>query len=82
MKNELEDYLDVYNFENFTPDEYIINLERLDIISHEQLVGGLVYYSQKSYGKHTVIQWDGYKGEYLLELDGDRFWSNPFNINL
>lgn len=72
--------IDVNNFENYTLDDYRNNLLRLNIKTHTSLVGENVYYSQKIYGEHKVIKWDENRGEYLLELDGQRFWSNPFRI--
>jgi hypothetical protein len=73
---------DVNNFENFTIDEYLSNLSRLGINRHSSLVGQMVYYSQKSYGKHMVLKWDSDRAEFLLDIDGQRFWSNPFRIHL
>lgn len=69
------------NFENFTQAEYIENLARLGIVNHTSLVGTQVYYVLKQYGKHTVLKWDAVKAEYLLDLDGQKFWSNPFRIH-
>jgi hypothetical protein len=74
--------VDVKNFENFTLEEYVNNLIRLNVNNHESLVGSVVYYSKKSYGKHTIVSWDENRGEFLLDLDGDKFWSNPFRIHL
>jgi hypothetical protein len=68
------------NFENFTADEYRNNLLRLGAVSHSSLIGAKVYYSKKIYGLHTIVKWDNKTAEFLLELDGDRFWSNPFRI--
>lgn len=72
--------LDVNNFENYTADEYRDNLLRLGAVSHNSLVGKTVYYSKKAYGEHKVVKWDADKAEFLLDLDGQRFWSNPFRI--
>jgi hypothetical protein len=72
--------LDVNNFENYTIEEYINNLSRLNIINHISLVGEVVYYSRKIYGEHKVIKWDPNKAEFLLDLEGQQFWSNPFKI--
>jgi hypothetical protein len=72
--------IEVNNFENYTEDEYRDNLLRLGVDSHSSLVGKKVYYSQKAYGEHRVIRWDADRAEFLLELDGQRFWSNPFKI--
>lgn len=74
--------LDVNNFKNFTIDEYRDNLLRLGAPSHNSLVGKTVYYSQKSYGEHKVIKWDEDRGEFLLDLNGQKFWSNPFRIHI
>lgn len=72
--------IDVNNFENFSIDEYIDNLSRLGIDKHSSLVGKKVYYSNKSYGEHLVVKWDSDRSEFLLDLEGQRFWSNPFKI--
>ena len=72
--------LDVNNFENYTADENRDNLLRLGAVSHSSLVGKTVYYSQKAYGEHTVIKWDEDRAEFLLDLDGQQFWSHPFSI--
>ena len=66
--------------ENFTKEEHKSNLTRLNINKYEDLVGQEVYYSQPGYGIHTVIKWSPSKEEYLLDLDGQKFWSNPFII--
>jgi hypothetical protein len=73
--------LDVNNFENWTVDEYIDNLLRLGVVSHGSLVGKKVYYSHKAYGEHKVVKWDADRAEFLLDLDGKKFWSNPFRIH-
>lgn len=73
--------IDVDNFIDFTEDEYINNLILLGgTINYNSLVGTKVYYSKKIYGLHTIIKWDSKKAEFLLDLDGDRFWTNPFRI--
>lgn len=72
--------LDVNNFETYTADEYRDNLLRLGAVSHSSLVGKTVYYSQKIYGEHKVVKWDADKAEFLLDFDGQMFWSNPFRI--
>jgi hypothetical protein len=72
--------IETTNFENYTSDEYENNLLRLGIISHSSLEGKTVYYSQKIYGEHKVVKWDVNKAEFLLELDGEKFWTNPFRI--
>jgi hypothetical protein len=64
----------------FTKEEHKDNLLRLGIESYESLVGGEVYYSLPIYGIHKVLKWDDERGEFLLELDGQKFWSNPFRI--
>ena len=73
--------MDVNNFENYTEAEYSANLLRLSIVNHSDLVGKDVYYSKPSFGIHKVEKWDADKGEYLLNLDGQKFWSNPFRIH-
>lgn len=72
--------LDVNNFENYTADEYRNNLLRLGAVSHSSLVGKTVYYSKKAYGEHKVVKWDEDRAEFLLDLDSQKFWSNPFRI--
>lgn len=72
--------IETTNFENFTSEEYSDNLFRLGVTSHSALIGEMVYYSQKSYGEHKVVKWDRDKAEFLLDLDGQQFWSNPFRI--
>lgn len=74
--------LDVNQFENSTRDEYLSNLKRLKCDSHESIVGSWVYYSKKVYGKHKIIKWDPNRAEFLLDLEGQKFWSNPFIITL
>ena len=73
--------IETTNFENFTADEYRDNLLRLGIVSHSDLVGKQVYYVKPAYGVHTVEKWDADKAEYLLNLDGQKFWSNPLRIH-
>jgi hypothetical protein len=72
--------LDVNNFDNYTADEYRDNLLRLGAVSHGSFVGKKVYYSKKEYGEHKVIKWDADRAEFLLDFEGQRFWSNPFMI--
>lgn len=74
--------MDITNFENFTEQEYKDNLNRLAIKEHKDLISKEVYYVKQSYGIHKVVDWDSVRGEYLLELEGQRFWSNPFRIKL
>ena len=73
--------MDITNFNNFTKDEYAENLLRLSIVSHSDLVGKKVYYVKKSYGEHTVIKWNEDRAEFLLDMEGQRFYSNPFRIH-
>lgn len=73
--------LDVNNFDNFTEKEYVTNLERLRIASYSELIGENVWYCKKGYGEHKVEKWDADRAEYLLNLEGDKFWSNPFKIH-
>lgn len=68
------------NFENFSHAEYIDNMARLGITSHTSLVGKQVYYVNEKYGLHKVVKWDAQKAEYLLSLQGQKFWANPFTI--
>jgi hypothetical protein len=72
--------IETKNFENFTADEYCDNLLRLGAVSHSSFVGKTVYYVKKGYGEHTVVEWNRVRGEFLLDLDGQKFWSNPFRI--
>ena len=72
--------IETTNFENFTADEYRENLLRLGAVSHSSFIGKTVYYVKKGYGEHTVVEWNKDKAEFLLDLDGQRFWSNPFRI--
>jgi len=72
--------LDVDDFYDFTEDEHITNLKRLGESNYSSMVGQLVYYSKKSYGDHKIIDWCPIKREFLLSLDNDKFWSNPFRI--
>jgi len=72
--------IETTNFENFTADEYRDNLLRLGAVSHSSLVGKTVYYVKKGYGEHTVVEWNRVRGEFLLDLEGQKFWSNPFRI--
>lgn len=72
--------LDVNNFDNFTADEYRNNLLRLGAENHSSLVGKKVYYSNKTYGEHKILMWNPDRAEFLLDLDGQKFWSNPFKI--
>ena len=67
---------------NFSNEEHTENLKRLDISCYSELVHRTVYYCKKSYGLHRILAWDSEKCEYLLELDGNKFWSNPFRIKL
>jgi len=73
--------IETTNFENFTPDEYRDNLSRLGVDNHTSLVGKEVYYVKKEYGVHKIVKWDSNRGEFLLDLDGQKFWSNPFIIH-
>lgn len=72
--------VDINNLYNFSLEEYRHNLLRLGVESHISLVGQEVYYCEKCYGVHLVIKWDSDKAMFLLDLDGQRFWSNPFRI--
>ena len=67
--------LDVNNFENYTADEYRDNLLRLGAVTHSSLVGKTVYYVKPQYGEHKVVKWDEDRAEFLLDLDGQKFWS-------
>lgn len=72
--------IETTNFENFTADEYRDNLLRLGAVSHSSFVGKTVYYVKPQGGVHKVVKWDEDKAEFLLDLDGQKFWSNPFRI--
>ena len=72
--------IETTNFENFTADEYRDNLLRLGAVSHSSFVGKIVYYVKKGYGEHTVVEWNKDRAEFLLDLEGQKFWSNPFRI--
>ena len=72
--------IETTNFENFTADEYRDNLLRLGAVSHRSFVGKTVYYVKPQYGVHKVVEWNEDKAEFLLDLDGQKFWSNPFRI--
>lgn len=72
--------MDVNNFETYTFEEYSDNLNRLGISSYSELVGESVYYARPSYGVHEVVEWYPDRGEYLLDLDGDCFYSTPFSL--
>lgn len=67
---------------DFTALEHIENLNRLHIDSYFDLIGTEVYYVKPVYGKHKIISYDETKEEYLLDLEGQRFKSNPFRIIL
>ena len=72
--------IETTNFENFTAEEYRENLLRLGVDKHTSLINKEVYYVMKEYGIHKVIKWDSDKASYLLEIEEQRFWSNPFRI--
>ena len=72
--------IETTNFENFTAVEYRDNLLRLGAVSHSSFVGKEVFYVKKGYGLHTVVKWDSDRAEFLLDLEGQKFWSNPFRI--
>lgn len=74
--------IETSNFENYSLKEFKENLIRLGAITHSSLVGKEVYYSQKIYGKHTILKWDADRAEFLLSLDGQKFWASPFTIKL
>ena len=74
--------IDVENFDTFSQEEYVENLNRLGIKTHADLVGKEVYYVKPQYGVHTVLEWNHTSGEFLLSLDGQKFWSNPFRIKM
>jgi len=72
--------IDINNFENFSEEEHYNNLLRLGITTYNSLVGMEVYYSHRSYGLHKVLNYNPDKVEFLLELNNEKFWSNPFLI--
>ena len=73
-------FIETSNFENYSSEEYSKNLQRLGLESHTSLVGKSVYYSKEIYGKHNVIEWNSEKAKYLLDLEGQMFYTNPFRI--
>lgn len=75
--------LDVNNFNDFTESEYRVNLLRLGVMKHSDLIGKEVYYAKSSYGIHEVLKWDPDKGEYFIQIKGDKskFWTNPFRLH-
>jgi nucleoside 2-deoxyribosyltransferase len=72
--------IDTDNFTDFAKDEHVSNLKRLGESNYKSMVGQTVYYVKKSYGEHKIINWCPIKSEFLLSLDGDKFYSNPFRI--
>jgi hypothetical protein len=74
--------MDTKNFETFSREEYQNLLDEFDIKNFSDLIGRNVYYSRREYGEHRILKWDQNKGEYLLEIDSQKFWSNPFRIKL
>lgn len=72
--------IETKNFENFTADEYRDNLLRLGAVSHSSFVGKTVYYVKPQYGAHKVLEWNEDNAEFLLDLNGQKFWTNPFKI--
>lgn len=74
--------MDSHNFETFSREEHKALLTELGIENFSDLVGHKVYYSRREYGVHTILKWDPNRGEYLLEIDSQKFWSNPFRIKV
>ena len=68
------------SFEEFTICDHFKNLKRLNISNYENLIGEKVFYIKKGFGEHKILKWDSKRGEYLLELYGQKFYSNPFKI--
>ena len=66
----------------FTKQEHIDNLKRLNIENYSYLIGKKVYYVREVYGVHKVISYNEESEEYILDLDGQKFPSNPFRIKL
>ena len=81
LANRIELDIETTNLENFTINEYYNNLVRLGINNPSQLINKFVYYVKPDYGIHKVLNWDRNKAEYLLYMNGSRFWSNPFCIH-
>ena len=75
-------YIDVNNFNDFSYEEHIENLQRLNITKYSDLIGEEVYVVKKTYGLHKILKWDADKVEFLLEEIEDKFKVkyNPFNI--
>lgn len=73
--------IDVNNFAVATRDEYILNLNRLRIKNHAELVGKDVYYSHPKRGIHRVVDWDAESGQYMISIDGRCFQSSPFILH-
>jgi len=42
--------------------------------------GTKVYYSRRSYGIHIIKDYNLSNNEYLLDLDGDRFWAHADKV--
>ena len=74
--------MDVKNFDEFTAQEHRDNLKRLGVSSYGSLVGQTVHYCHPAYGDHVVVKWNPDTVEFLLSLDGQKFWTNPFRIKL
>lgn len=74
--------MEVNNYTDWTKEEHFENLKRLNINTYSDLIGKSVYYVKPLYGLHTVIKWNPDTVEFLLDLEGSRFWSNPFRISL
>lgn len=70
------------NFKDFSLNEYKENLKRLGVNSHFELIGRKCYYVKQSYGIHEILNFNPGIGEFLLCLDGDRFYTLPFRITL
>jgi hypothetical protein len=68
------------NTSTFTLEEYAECKKKLRIKEFKDLVGQAVFYSESVYGIHKVIEWDEEKSEYKLEIEGSRFWTNPFRL--
>lgn len=79
---QLQSELDVHIFETFTREEYIQQLSNLGLTKFADAVGCKVYYVTPKYGIHTVESWNPQTGKYRLSLDGQRFDSTPFQIEL
>ena len=64
--------------DDFSQEQHNSNKKRLNVSSYDDLIGEKVYYVRPSYGMHTVKAFTD--GEFLLEINGQKFYSNPFRL--